>query len=124
MVGKTFWCLLKTDTTNRWCQAWRDGLLLEILGTEETHQLVMATWLNWLHLMDMEEIKALMAIIAPEETNEIKAFMAKINKPEEIFETNKDFKEIAMAMEMAMLEEPTSTRTLVAKEANPEILHL
>ena len=123
MVGKTFWCLLKTDTTNRWCQAWRDGLQLEILGTEETHQLVMATWLNWLHLMDMEEI-----IIAPEET---KAFMAKINEPEEIFETNKDFKEItlatgtrAMAMAMAMLGEPTSTRTLVAKEANPEILHL
>ena len=92
--------------------------------------MVMATWLNWLHLMDMEEIKAFMAIIiAPEEIND-KALMA-IIAPEEIFETNKDFKEItlatgtrAMAMAMAMLGEPTSTRTLVAKEANPEILHL
>ena len=69
--------------------------------------------------MDMEEIKALMAIIiAPEETNEIKAFMAKIIKAEETF------KEIALAMAMAMLEEPTSTRMPTEEEVeNPTILH-
>ena len=94
--------------------------------------MAMATWLNWLHLMDMEEIKAFMAItIAPEE---IKALMA-IIAPEEIFET-KDFKEItlvtgtrAMAMALgtmavAMLEEPTNTRMPDEEEvASPTILH-
>ena len=48
---------------------------------------------------------------------EIKAFMAKI------IETEENFKEIALAMAMAMLGELTSTRILVAKVANPEILH-
>ena len=80
--------------------------------------------------MDMEEIKALMAlIIAPEETNE--ASMAIPIAPEEIFET-KDFKEITLAtrtMAMAMLEEPTSTRMPVVEEMaeeeveSPTILH-
>ena len=80
--------------------------------------------------MDMEDINETKA---PEET---KAFMAKINEPEEIFETNKDFKEIALAtgtramsMAMAMLEEPTSTRMPVEDEMaeekveSPTILH-
>ena len=89
--------------------------------------MAMATWLNWLHLMDMEEINDPI-IIEPEETNEIKALMA-IIAPEEIFET-KDFKEITLAtgtraMAMAMLEEPTSTRMPVAEEKveSPTILH-
>ena len=92
--------------------------------------MVMATWPNWLHLMDMEEIIAPEEINktkAPEETNETKAFMEIIIAPEEIFETNKELATGTRAM--AMLEEPTSTRMPVVEEMaeekveSPTILH-
>ena len=75
--------------------------------------------------MDMEEINDPITI-APEETNETKAFMAiiiapeEIIEPEEIFETNKELATGTRAM--AMVEEPTNTR-MPDEEEVATILH-
>ena len=115
LAGRTFWSSHRTDTTNRWCLAWKDGLQLKILETEETHHLAMATWHKCLLLTALVEIKE---TVGTEETKEVEIFV------EETF--------VEMIMEMMkeiatpMVVEPTSTRMPeevgVAKEASLAIL--
>ena len=110
LAGRMSWNLPKTDTTNRWCLAWRDGLQPRILVTEEILHLVMATWLRWLPLMVVMVFKV-PATVETEETEEILVEIKEITQ----------IKEIATLMVVA----PTSMRISevgVAKVANPVIL--
>ena len=109
LAGRTSWNLPKTDATNKWCLAWRDGLQPRILVIEGILHLAMATWHSSLPLM-VVMVSKVVATVGTEETEKIK-----------------EITEIAQIMEIAtlMVVEPTSIKMLdedeVEKEANPEI---
>ena len=61
--------MLRTGTTSKWHQVWKDGLQLAIPGIAVTHLqiLAVATWLKWRLITDVTTKDFKVAVVATEE---------------------------------------------------------